>query len=162
MSRHHIEHLAQELHSSSEGRRRNAAEALRQLGEPGGQVSLESLITMMLHDTTPLRVAAADILREWREYVPLEPLFLAMQDTNERVRSAAQWALAEVGAYAPLEALLPHLTDPDAAVREAVLRALGARAPVAAVLEALDAPSPLLRLWLGLLEPLARKLARNP
>ncbi|GHO89152.1 HEAT repeat domain-containing protein [Dictyobacter formicarum] len=140
MSRHHIEHLAQELYSSSERRRRKAAEALRQLGEPGGRVSLESFITMMLHDTTPLRVAAADILREWREYVPLEPLFLAMQDTNERVRSAAQWALVDIGTYAPQEALLPHLTDPDATVREAVLRALGKRAPVAVVLETLEAP----------------------
>ncbi|GCE27648.1 hypothetical protein KDA_31320 [Dictyobacter alpinus] len=85
-------------------------------------------------------MAAANILREWREYVPLEPLFLAMQDPNKRVRSAAKWALVDVGAHAPQEALHPHLTDPDAEVREAVLYALGTRAPVAMVLEALDVP----------------------
>ncbi|GER89036.1 hypothetical protein KDW_31980 [Dictyobacter vulcani] len=106
---------------------------------------LESFIRMMLLDTTPLRVASADILREWCEYVPLEPLFLAMQDTNERVRSAAKWVLADVGAHAPQEGLMPHLTDPDAEVREAVLYALGTQAPVAMVLEALDAPEEGLR-----------------
>ncbi|GCE27598.1 hypothetical protein KDA_30820 [Dictyobacter alpinus] len=145
MSRQHIEHLAQELYSLRSERRRKAAEALRQLGEPGEQVSLSSFIRMMQFDTTPLRMAAADILREWREYVPLEPLFLAMQDPNEWVQSAAKWALVDVGAYAPQEALLPHLTDPDAEVREAVLYALGTRAPVAMVLETLDAPEQGLR-----------------
>ncbi|GCE27594.1 hypothetical protein KDA_30780 [Dictyobacter alpinus] len=140
MSRQHVEHLAQELYSLRSERRRKAAEALRQLGEPGEQVSLASFIRMMQLDTTPLRVAAADILREWREYVPLEPLFLAMQDPNKRARSAAKWALVEVGAYAPQEILLSHLTNTDAEVREAVLYALGKRAPVAVVLKSLDAP----------------------
>jgi hypothetical protein len=116
LSRNQIEHLTQTLHSSSEGRRRKAAEALRQLGEPGRQLSIESLIHMMLNDTMPLRKAAAEILREWREYVPIEPLFLAMQDTNAEVRSAAQWALADVGEYAPQESLLSHLADADTVV----------------------------------------------
>ena len=140
-----FEQLVQALHSSSDERSRKAAEALRQRGEPGGQLSAETLIHMLLHDTTPLRKAAAEILREWREYVPIEPLFLAMQDANVQVRSAAKWALADVGAYAQQENLLPYLADTDTTVRAAVLYALGARAPVASVMEAVCAPDEELR-----------------
>ncbi|MBA2396825.1 MAG: HEAT repeat domain-containing protein [Ktedonobacteraceae bacterium] len=140
-----FEQLIQALHSSSDERRRKAAEALRQHGEPGGQLSAEALIHMLLHDTTPLRKAAAEILREWHEYVPIEPLFLAMHDANVQVRSTTMWALADVGKYAQQESLLPHLTDPDPMVHAAVLYALGKRAPVASVLEALSAPEEILR-----------------
>jgi HEAT repeat protein len=100
---------------------------------------------MMLNDTTPLRRAAAEILREWREYAPIESLFLAIQDANAEVRSAAKWALVDVGKYVPQENLLSHLADTDPAVREAVLYALGTRAPVVLVLEALNAPEEGLR-----------------
>ncbi len=135
-----LEQLIQALHDSSDGGRRKAAETLRQRGEPGGQLSVEALIHMLLHDTTPLRKAAAEILREWREYVPIEPLFLAMQDANVQVRSTAKWTLAYIGEYAKPESLLPHLADADTQMRAAVLSALGTRAPVASVLEALCAP----------------------
>jgi HEAT repeat protein len=144
LSRNHIEQIVQQLHSSRSGRRK-AVEELRQLGEPGGQLSIEALIHMMLNDTLPLRQAAAQILREWREYVPIEPLFLAMQDTHAQVRSAARWTLAEVGEYASQESILSHLADPDPAVREAVLYALGTRAPIPLVLEAIGAPEEDLR-----------------
>jgi HEAT repeat protein len=140
-----LEQLIQELHSSSEGRFWKAAEALRQRGEPGGQLSAEALIHLLLHDTTPLRKAAAEILREWREYVPIEPLFLAMHDENVQVRSATKWAITNVGAYAHLESLLPHLADADIEVRAAVLSALGTRAPITSVLEAISAPEEGLR-----------------
>ena len=69
MSRNHIDQIVQKLYSSRSGRRK-AVEELRQLGEPGGQLSIEALIHIMLNDTLPLRHAAAQILREWREYVP--------------------------------------------------------------------------------------------
>lgn len=140
-----LEPLIQALYHSSDEGRRKAAEALRQGGEPGEQLSSEALIHMLLRDTTPLRSAAAYILRAWREYVPVESLFLAMKDTEEEVRKAAKWALTDVGKYAPQERLLSHLTDPDTTVRAAVLYALGARAPLASVLEALQAPEEDLR-----------------
>jgi hypothetical protein len=140
-----FEPLIHALHSSSDGGRWKAAEALRQRGEPGGQLSAEALIHVLLHDTTPLHQAAADILRAWRDYAPVEPLFLAMQDADGQVRSAAKWALVEVGEYAQQESLLPHLADADTTVRAAVLSALGTRAPVAAVLEAVRAPEEGLR-----------------
>ncbi|GCE31252.1 hypothetical protein KDA_67360 [Dictyobacter alpinus] len=95
---------------------------------------------MMLYDTTRLRMAAADILREWREYTPIEPLFLALHDPNARVRSAAQWVIMDVGEYVPPEIWLSHLTDADPIVREAVLYALGTRATINLVQEAIDAP----------------------
>jgi len=145
LSRDPFEPLIRALHHSSGEGRWKAAEALRQRGEPGGQLSAEALIHVLLHDTTPLRQAAADILREWREYVPVEPLFLAMQDADGQVRSAAKWALADVGEYAQQERLLPHLADADTTVRAAVLYALGTRAPVASVLEAVCAPEEGLR-----------------
>jgi hypothetical protein len=129
LSRDPFEPLIQALHHSSGEGRWKAAEALRQRGEPGGQLSAETLIHVLLHDTTPLRQAAAEILREWREYAPVEPLFLAMQDADGQVRSAAKWALAEVGEYAQQESLLSHLADADSTVRAAVLYALGTRAP---------------------------------
>jgi HEAT repeat protein len=140
-----FEPLIQALHSSSDEKRRKVAEALRQHGEPGGQVSAEALIQLLLHDTTPLRKAAAEILRQWREYVPIEPLFLAMRDANVQVRSTVKWALADVGAYAQQENLLPHFADADPTVRTAVLYALGTRAPVASVVEAVCAPDEELR-----------------
>lgn len=140
-----VEQLVLALHSSREGRRRKAAEALRQRGEPGGQLSAQALIDMLMYDTIPLREAAADILRHWGEYVPLEPLFLAMQDAPKEVRSAVTWALADVGVCASPERLLPHLTDPDPMMRTAILSALGARAPVTSVLEALFDPDENLR-----------------
>lgn len=133
------------LHSTSSEGRRKAAEALRQRGEPGGQFEAEALIHMLLRDTTPLRQAAAEILREWCEYVPIEPLFMAMQDANAQVRSTIKWALADVGASAQQESLLPHLADADTMVQAAVLSALGTRAPVASVLEAICAPDEDLR-----------------
>lgn len=139
MSHNQIRQIVQKLYSSRGGRRR-AVEELRQLGEPGGQFSIETLIHMMLNDTLPLRHAAAEILREWREYVPVEPLFLAMKDTHAQVRSAARWTLAEVGEYASPESIPSRLADPDPGVREAVLYALGTRAPVSLVLKAIDAP----------------------
>jgi HEAT repeat protein len=145
LSRDPFEPLIQALHRSSDEGRWKAAEALRQRGEPGGQLSAEALIDVLLHDTTPLRKAAAEILREWREYVPVEPLFLAMQDADVQVQSAAKWALAEVGEYAQQESLLSHLADADTTVRAAVLYALGTRAPVAVVLEAVRAPEEDLR-----------------
>jgi HEAT repeat protein len=134
-----FEQLIQMLHSSSDGKRTKAAEALRQRGEPGGHLAADALIQGLLHDTTPLRKAAAEILREWREYVPIEPLFLAMQDANMQVRFAAKWTFVDVGEYAQQEILLSHLADTDTTVRAAVLYALGTRAPVASVLEALHA-----------------------
>jgi HEAT repeat protein len=140
-----FEPLIQMLHSSSDTKRKKAVEVLRQHGEPGGQLSAEAFIHILLHDTTPLRQAAAEILREWREYVPIEPLFLAMQDANVQVRIAAKWALVDVGAYAQQERLLSHLSDTNPMVRAAVLSALRTRAPVASVLEAIDAPEEDLR-----------------
>lgn len=91
-----------------------------------------------MKDTTPLRLAAAEILREWHEYVPVESLFLALRDTDEQVRAAALWALADVGEHVQVEKLLPHLADSDALVQQAMLYALGVRAPVDAVLAALS------------------------
>jgi len=72
----YLEQLIQALHTSSDGGCWKAAEALRQRGESGGQLSAETLIHVLLHDTTPLRSAAAEILREWCEYVPIEPLLV--------------------------------------------------------------------------------------
>ncbi len=137
LSRDPFEPLIQALYRSDSQGRRSAAEALRQRGEPGAQVTAEALIYALQRDTIPLRSAAAFILRTWHEYVPIEPLFLAMQDSEQEVRTAAKWALADVGKAAPQESLLSHLADTDTPVRAAVLYALGARAPVPAVLEAI-------------------------
>jgi HEAT repeat protein len=123
-----IEPLILALYRSGGERRRKAGEALRQLGEPGAQVSAEALIDALQRDVVPLRGAAASILRAWHEYVPVEPLFLALQDPEEQVRLAAKWALADVGKTLPTERLLPHLADTNTTVRAAVLCALGARA----------------------------------
>lgn len=145
MSCDSLESLIQVLYRSQSEGKRKAAEALRQRGEPGGQISVGELIHLLQRDTTPLRRAAAGILRTWREYVPVEPLFLAMQDADEAVRTAAKWALADIGKYSPQESLLSHLADADAAVRVALLYALGSRAPVATVLESVRAPEDDLR-----------------
>ena len=59
-----FEPLIQALYASSDEKRRKAAEALQQRGEPGGQFSAEALIDLLRHDTTPLRKAAAEILRQ--------------------------------------------------------------------------------------------------
>ena len=135
-----FEQLVLELHSYSDTRRGKAAEALRQQGEPGGQLSAETLIQILQHDTIPLRIAAANILREWGGAVPIEPLLLALQDADVRVRPAIQWAIAEVGKYARQEYLLPHLTASDTRMRAAVILALGTRTPIPAVLQAICDP----------------------
>lgn len=145
MSDGQLEDIIYMLHGSSDEKRRKAAEAFRQHGEPGGQISVEMLIDILRKDTIPLRVAAAGILREWRQYVPIDPLFLALQDKDEQVRTATKWVLAEVGEYALEDDLLPHLADKDTIVRAAVLLALGTRAPVTSILEAIRSPEEELR-----------------
>ena len=76
---------------------------------------------------------------------PVEPLFLAMKDTHAQVRSAARWTLAEVGEYASGRVDFHVLLTRILAVREAVLYALGTRAPISLVLEAIGAPEEDLR-----------------
>lgn len=145
MQHKQLQALIQELLTSHDEGRRKAAQTLQQLGEPGGQVSVQVLLHELLHETLPLRVAAGEILGEWGEYVTIEPLLLAMQNADEQVRLAAKWALAKVGASASPEHLSSHLAGADAEVKEALLLALGAYAPVVPVLEAISAPEESLR-----------------
>ena len=137
---HNLEQVVLALHDDNNRTRQNAAETLSQQGEPGGQLSAEALIQMLLHNTIPLRIAAAEILRQWGGAVPVEPLLLALQDADVRVQPAIQWTIARVGKYARQECLLPHLTASDTRMRAAVLSALGPRAPIPAVLEAICDP----------------------
>jgi HEAT repeat protein len=142
-----FEQLIQALHSSSDRERRKAIEELRQRGEPGGQFSAEALIQELLHDTTPLRKAAAEILREWREYViatlgeeaPIAEILTLLSYPLPEARRAALHALALLGEHIslgqciPIESVLTALEAEDVETRRGaaeVLDYFGPRLPL--------------------------------
>jgi HEAT repeat protein len=103
--------LLAELRSDSAAVRRDAAEAL---GELGDARAVEPLIAALKDRNSDVRVAAIRALVRLVDGRAIEPLIAALKDEDNDVRSAAAEALGQLGdarAVEPLIALLNHEND---------------------------------------------------
>jgi hypothetical protein len=102
--------------------RRDAAEALGQIGDPGAVVAL---IDALRDDNSSVRQAAAEALGRIGDASAVAPLLVSLKDPSSGVRCAAARALGQIGDRLAVDPLIVALADSSWSVRESVAVALG-------------------------------------
>ncbi len=116
-----VEGLSEALKHKDDDIRRDAAEALRKIGDPK---AVDPLTHALKDENGNVRQIAAYALGEIGDEKAVKPLTQALQDEDEFVRSAAVWALGDIGGAEAVEPLLQAMKDTVRSVRRQVAEAL--------------------------------------
>ncbi len=107
------------------------------------KLSMESLLAIVAHQKSKVRVGALRLLAEYPGAIPLEPILAMLHDPDPQVRCEAIKCLHKRSDTLPVHVIVACLQDTSAQVcvqAISVLASLGAQAPVADLMVMLDSP----------------------